>query len=86
VLVAGHFTLGGWAMVLLRDHADGVDFTRYGGRERQVQALELIDKAQAEKLLKSSAGEDYHVDFKALSARGKPDSYRYPFSLKTLLP
>ncbi|KIH83333.1 ABC transporter substrate-binding protein [Pseudomonas batumici] len=86
VLVAGHFTLGGWAMVLLRDHADGIDFTRYGGRERQVQALELIDKAQAEKLLKFGAREDYRVDFKALSARGKPDSYRYPFSLKTLLP
>ncbi len=86
VLVAGHFTLGGWAMVLLRDHADGVDFTRYGGRDRQVQALELIDKAQAEKLLRFSTNEDYRVDFRALSARGKPGSYRYPFTLKTVLP
>ncbi len=85
-LVAGHFTLGGWAMVLLRDHVDGIDFSRYGGRERQVQALELIDKVQAEKLLRFSASEDYHFDFKTLSARGKPDTYRYPFSLKTLLP
>ena len=86
VLVAGHFALGGWAMVLLRDHADGIDFSRHGGRERQIQALELIDKAQAQKLLKFSVSEDYHVDFKALSAGGKPDSYRYPFSLKTVLP
>ena len=85
-LVAGHFTLGGWAMVLLHDHAKGIDFTRYGGRERQIQVLQLIGKSQAEKLLRFSANEDYHVDFKALSARGKPDSYRYPFTLKLVLP
>ncbi|NWA28312.1 ABC transporter substrate-binding protein [Pseudomonas gingeri] len=85
VLLAGHFTLGGWAMVLLRDDADGVDFIRHGGRERQIPVLELIDKAQAEKLLKYSVSEDYRVDFRALSARGKPDGYRYPFSLKTVL-
>lgn len=86
VLVAGHFALGGWAMVLLHDHAGGIDFTRYGGRERQIPALELIDKSQAGKLLRYSASEDYHVNFKALSAKGKPDSYCYPFSLKTVLP
>jgi len=86
VLVTGHFALGAWAMVLLHDDAQGVDFARHGGRLQQIQALELIDKTQAEKLLKFSSAEDYRIDFKTLSAKGKPDSYRYPFTLKTLLP
>ncbi|NWA11239.1 ABC transporter substrate-binding protein [Pseudomonas gingeri] len=86
VLLAGHFTLGGWAMVLLRDDADGIDFAGHGGRERQIQVFELIDKAQAKRLLNLGAADDYHVNFRKLSAHGQADNYRYPFSLKTVLP
>ncbi|NWD52795.1 LacI family transcriptional regulator, partial [Pseudomonas gingeri] len=86
VLLAGHFTLGAWAMVLLRDDADGIDFARHGGRERQIPVLQLIDRAQAKRLLSLGGTDDYHVNFRKLSARGQPDSYRYPFSLKTVLP
>lgn len=84
-LVAGHFTLGGWAMVLLNDDAKGIDFTRFGGRDRQVPLLQLIDVEQAKHLLSITREQNYQLPFKRFSAQGKPDSYVYPFSLKSLL-
>ncbi len=80
-LVAGHFTLGGWAMVLINDDANGVDTSAYGGRDRQLALFQLIDAAQAQRLLAPTPP----VNFQALSAQGKPASYRYPFSLQLLL-
>ncbi|VVM95769.1 hypothetical protein PS664_03036 [Pseudomonas fluorescens] len=80
-LVAGHFTVGGWAMVLINDDARGVDIGAYGGRDRQLALFQLIDAAQARRL----SGPTPSVNFRALSAQGKPLSYRYPFSLRLLL-
>ncbi|WP_285421673.1 ABC transporter substrate-binding protein [Pseudomonas sp. efr-133-TYG-23] len=80
-LVAGHFTLGGWAMVLIHDDANGVDIRAHGGLERQKALFQLIDAQQAQRLLRPVPA----VDFRALSAQGKPASYRYPFSLQWLL-
>ncbi|WAT31572.1 ABC transporter substrate-binding protein [Pseudomonas sp. GXZC] len=80
-LVAGHFTLGGWAMVLINDDAKGVDISAHGGRDRQEALFQLIGASQAQRLLGPTAP----VDFRALSAVGKPVSYRYPFSLQLLL-
>lgn len=84
-LVAGHFTQGGWAMVLLHDDALGVDMSQHGGRERSEALFQLIDPAQARRLQRFNAGEDHPLDFRALSAVGKPAAYRYPFSLQLLL-
>ncbi len=84
-LVAGHFTVGGWAMVLLHDDARGVDIQGHGGRDRQVRLFQLIDGPQAQRLLDLRSHEGDAVDFRALSAVGKPASYQYPFSLQMLL-
>lgn len=80
-LVAGHFTVGGWAMVLVHDDAKGLDIGAYGGRDRQLALFQLIDAAQARRLL----GPIPSVNFRALCAQGKPVSYRYPFSLRLVL-
>ena len=80
-LVAGHFTVGGWAMVLINDDAKGVDIGAYGGRDRQLALFQLIDAGQVRRLL----GPTPSVNFRALSAQGKPASYLYPFSLQLLL-
>lgn len=85
VLLGGHFTLGGWALVQLHDYEQGVDVSQYGGRDRQIPLLQLIDHAQATRLLALNATQDYAVDFRKLSAKGRPTSYRYPFSLQTLM-
>ncbi|WP_339531323.1 ABC transporter substrate-binding protein [Pseudomonas mucidolens] len=84
-LVAGHFTVGGWAMVLLHDDARGVDIEQHGGRERRVKLHRLIDSRDAQRLLDMRAQEGDGVDFRALSAVGQPATYQYPFSLQLLL-
>lgn len=84
-LVAGHFTVGGWAMVVLHDDALGLDMAGHGGRERKLGLFQLIDSALAAQLLQVHGREDYGVDFRALSAKGKPADYRYPFSLQLLM-
>ena len=85
VLLGGHFTLGGWALVQLHDQERGVDLDQYGGRQRLIPLLQLIDKAQAKQLLALGASPDYGVNFRRLSAKGRPPSYRYPFNLQTLM-
>ncbi|WP_321355071.1 ABC transporter substrate-binding protein [Pseudomonas extremaustralis] len=80
-LVAGHFTMGGWAMVLIHDDAKGLNIGAFGGLDRQEDLFQLITPAQARRLL----GPLPPVNFRALSAQGKPASYRYPFSLRLLL-
>ncbi|SEN66702.1 ABC-type sugar transport system, substrate-binding protein, contains N-terminal xre family HTH domain [Pseudomonas sp. ok272] len=85
VLMGGHFSMGGWTLVLLHDIDQGVAIEQYGGRDRQLPLLQLIDRAQAKRLLVMDGSEDYGVDFRSLSAKGRPPSYRYPFSLQTLM-
>ena len=84
-LLGGHFTLGGWALVELHDHAQGVDLNQYGGRDRQIPLLQLIDRDHARRILAMGASPDYGVQFRKLSAKGRPVSYRYPFNLQTLM-
>ncbi|MDR9752577.1 ABC transporter substrate-binding protein [Pseudomonas sp. SZMC_28357] len=85
VLVGGHFTLGGWALVQLHDHEQGVDLSQYGGRDQRVPLLQLIDREQARRLLAVGAMPDYGVDFRRLSTKGRPVSYRYPFDRQLLM-
>jgi len=85
VLLGGHFSLGGWALVQLHDYDQGVDISQYGGRDRQVPLLQLIDRKQARRLLAMGATQNFGVDFHKLSAKGHPASWRYPFSLQTLM-
>lgn len=84
-LAAGHFTLGGWALVLVHDYALGLDMARHGGPHWQMGLFQLLDKRQAKRLLAARANQDYGINFRALSAKGKPDSYRYPFDLQLLM-
>ncbi|MFJ2539541.1 MULTISPECIES: ABC transporter substrate-binding protein [unclassified Pseudomonas] len=85
VLLGGHFTLGGWALVELHDHEQGVDLDQHGGRDRQVPLLQLIDKAHARRMLAMGSSPDYGVRFRKLSAKGRPASYRYPFTFQALM-
>ncbi|MDU9404145.1 ABC transporter substrate-binding protein [Pseudomonas sp. zfem004] len=79
VLMGGHFTLGGWAMVMLHDDAMGLAVNRDGSREHQVPVLQLIDPAKARRWLKLLEQGGHGVDFHHYSAEGRPADYRYPF-------
>ncbi|SDZ59952.1 ABC transporter substrate-binding protein [Pseudomonas sp. NFIX28] len=84
-LIAGHFTLGGWAMVVLNDDARGLNPSAHGGPSWQLEVFQLLDKAQAQRLLELQRAQQYGVGFRAMTAEGKPAGYRYPFSLNLLL-
>jgi hypothetical protein len=77
--------LGGWALVELHDVEQGVELNHYGGRDRQIPLLQLIDIPHARQMLAMGKSPDYGVNFRKLSAKGRPDSYRYPFTLQTLM-
>ena len=79
VLMGGHFTLGGWAMVMLHDDAQGLALNRDGLREHSAPVLQAIDQAKAKRWLKLLERDDYGVDFQRYSAEGRPPGYRYPF-------
>ncbi|KAF0866291.1 ABC transporter substrate-binding protein [Pseudomonas sp. LD120] len=85
VLVAGHFTLGGWALVALHDDALGLDARRLGGPDWQLSLFHSLTRTQAQQLLRLGDKVGARVDFRGLSAQGKPDGYRYPFGLQLLL-
>ncbi|QHG64407.1 ABC transporter substrate-binding protein [Pseudomonas putida] len=79
VLMGGHTTLGGWAMVMLHDDAQGLEVNRDGKREHTLPVLQSIDQAKARRWLKLLERDDYGVDFQHYSAEGRPPSYQYPF-------
>lgn len=85
VLVGGHFTLGGWAMVMLHDYHAGLDFAARGGKDRVDQLFSLLDAEQAARLQKRLKVKGYGLDFRQFSARYRPQIKDYGFSIKPLL-
>jgi ABC-type sugar transport system substrate-binding protein len=86
VAVGGHFTLGGWAMVMLHDYdLQQARDRRYLG-VRQLDLQQLISPHDAERLLQASRNDDYGVNFRSFSLQGKASPTAYAFSLKSILP
>ncbi|WP_339411174.1 ABC transporter substrate-binding protein [Pseudomonas sp. EA_35y_Pfl2_R5] len=85
VLVGGHFTLGGWAMVMLHDYHAGLDFASRGGKDRVDQLFSLLDAKQAEHLQQRLKVPGYGLDFRQFSAVYHPQIKDYGFSIKPLL-
>ncbi|SDH80232.1 ABC transporter substrate-binding protein [Pseudomonas panipatensis] len=83
--VTGHFTLGGWAMVMLYDYHAGVDFAAHGGKDRQLSLFELLDKRRANSLRQNLARPGYGIDFRDFSLALHPEQMRYRFSLRPLI-
>ncbi len=84
-LVAGHFTLGGWALVLISDHAAGLDFAQRGGKDRTVRLFMELDATQAARLQRVLRQDNYGLNFRRFTARQQPGMRNYAFSLQPLL-
>ena len=83
VLMGGHFTLGGWAMVMLHDDALGLAINRDGLQAHTMPVLQSFDQAKARRWLKLlESCDDMGVDFLRYSAEGRPEGFRYPFLAK----
>ena len=85
VLVGGHFTAGGWALVLVHDYDAGLDFAARGGKDRQDPLFMRLDKPQAAHLLKRIKEQGYGLNFRRFSALYQPQLRNYHFSLQPLL-
>ncbi|NWL80390.1 LacI family transcriptional regulator [Pseudomonas taiwanensis] len=84
-LVSGHFTLGGWAMVLIHDYDAGLDFARHGGKDREVRLFMSLDRNRATRLLRHFERQGFDLDFRKFSLVGKKGAGAYRFSLEPLI-
>lgn len=85
VLASGHFILGGCALVMISDHAAGLDFANHGGKDQMARLFRLLDAQQARRLLRSLQASGRKPDFKRFSAARHPRSQRYEFTIDALL-
>lgn len=85
VLVGGHTILGGCAMVLLHDHARGLDFANRGGVDQQARLLRLLNQREAQNLLRHMRKPGEGLDFRRFSAKGKPHMRQYACAIDALL-
>jgi len=86
VLVAGHFSAGGWALVMLHDHHRGIDLDKVGGRDRREKLFTLLDEGQSRRFLQVF-GDDKSppLDFRRFSLADNPQSGPYHFSILPFL-
>ncbi|MEE4225536.1 ABC transporter substrate-binding protein [Pseudomonas viridiflava] len=84
VVATGHFTLGGWAIILLHRYDTAHRQTHLQAGARAVEVLHLVERQDAQRFLEATRNEGYRLDLQAfnVSATGE-DS---PFSLKNMLP
>lgn len=86
VLMAGHFTAGGWAMVMLYDYANGHDFAQRTGVALRYPLFEEVTPAMAKQLRGHLSAKDYvGLNFKRLTATHNPTLKAYDFGLKHLM-
>lgn len=85
VLATGHFILGGCALVMLHDHAAGLDFAERGGKDQMGRLLRLVDARQAQKLLVRLKREDVGLDFRRFSVTRNPQMTQYACTIDGLL-
>jgi ABC-type sugar transport system substrate-binding protein len=84
-LVSGHFILGGCAMVMLHDHAAGVDFADRGGKDQQANLFRMLNKQDALILLRRINKHDAGLDFRRFSTALNPERQGYDCSIDGLL-
>ncbi|GAB7528311.1 ABC transporter substrate-binding protein [Pseudomonas sp. 3A(2025)] len=86
VVASGHFTLGGWALVLLNEYDQG-KIDRNGPAplgNRQIGVLQVVEPEETVRFLEAAKVERYRVDIEAFH---KPDSPGdSAFALRHLLP
>ena len=79
----GHFMEGGWAMVMLYDYANGVDFA--GGSAQMVSRLRFLDQSNVDAYLTHFSGQDWDkIDFRTFSKAENPELKEYDFSLAAI--
>lgn len=84
-LTAGHFTLGGWALLLVHDYHLGRDFADSAGIDTVANVFKLLDEEQVRQMHERLGGARLQVDFRRYSLALNAERSGYPFDLAPLL-
>lgn len=83
-LSGGHFMAGGWAMVMVYDHARGIDFASEG-LELNYPMFILLDEHNIPRFQERFGTLRSTLDFKAFSKYNHPQLKKYHFDIARLL-
>jgi len=85
VSLGSHFFIGAWAMVLLFDYHQGVDFINHGGTRQRLDYLSVINSDNASQYYKIVYEDTDSLDVSIFSKYLHPSSGNYEFSLSPLM-
>lgn len=85
--LGGHFMTGGWAMIILYDHANGIDF---GSKNREYvlkhKIFDVIHQGNVNQYTSKLGDQDWSkIDFRKFSKKLNPELKEYDFSLSAIL-
>jgi ABC-type sugar transport system substrate-binding protein len=83
--VGSHFFIGAWAMVLLHDYHQGLDFAARGGATMKIDHMRVVSRANAAQFDRAVYKRGEALDFGVFSKSRHPKIKRYDFSLAPLM-
>jgi ABC-type sugar transport system substrate-binding protein len=83
--VGSHFFIGAWAMVLLYDYHQGLDFAAHGGPALKLDYMQVVNRETAAHFDNAVYKRDGGLDFSIYSKVRHPGPGRYDFNLAPLL-
>lgn len=84
VVATGHFTLGGWAIILLHRYDTAQRHARLQVGTRIIDVLHLVEPQDTQRFLEATRDERYRLDPQAFNVGAFGE--KSPFSLKSMLP
>jgi len=79
VVVGGHFTLGGWALVLLHDYDQAAPGTRRPIGDMRVRSLQLKERRDEMSYMSANLRDDYGIDVRQYTQGRSPEGVDSPF-------
>jgi ABC-type sugar transport system substrate-binding protein len=83
--LTGHHLIGAWALVMLYDHANGIDFASDGGVRRKLDYLHVVTRANLREYENTFGERERPIDFRRYSKVYRPQLAHYDFSFAPLL-
>lgn len=85
VSLGSHFFIGAWAMVMLYDYHNGIDFAEYGGARQKLDHLYVITQDNSPRYYEVVYEQTDAIDFSTFSKYLNPSPGGYTFSLAPLM-
>ena len=83
--LVGHHLIGAWALVMLCDHAHGIDFASDGGMRRKLDYLHVVTPANLRDYERAFSEQERPIDFRRYSKAHRPQLAHYDFGFAQLL-